>query len=149
MQRPPKVLYHYTDQNGLLGIVRDGVVWATSISYLNDAREFNYAKELLDNVLATSGKHLKGKYDELCEREWWPELDAYPQVFVFSLSEHADGLGLWRAYGGSAAVGYSIGFRATDLEEKAGLADVGFVLRKCCYDEEEQRKMLLELLEIP
>ncbi len=42
---PVGPLYHYTNQRGFLGIVRDKQVWATHTQYLNDRREFSHAVE--------------------------------------------------------------------------------------------------------
>ena len=33
------VLYHYTTQDGLLGILRDRELWATDIRFFNDSKE--------------------------------------------------------------------------------------------------------------
>ncbi len=45
-QAPPPLLHHYTDQRGLLGIIREKEIWATSIWNLNDSAEFQHAREL-------------------------------------------------------------------------------------------------------
>lgn len=42
VQAPP-VLYHYTDQHGLLGILTSGRIWATDVLHLNDSSEVRYA----------------------------------------------------------------------------------------------------------
>jgi hypothetical protein len=36
----PRILYHYTSQQGFLGIVEHRAIWASSIFHLNDAAEF-------------------------------------------------------------------------------------------------------------
>jgi hypothetical protein len=48
---PSYLLYHYTDQNGLLGIINKGSIWATHYQYLNDTSEFQKAKEILFSLL--------------------------------------------------------------------------------------------------
>lgn len=40
---PPAILYRYTTQRGLLGIISSKEIWATHTQYLNDAREFRHA----------------------------------------------------------------------------------------------------------
>jgi hypothetical protein len=46
LQQPiPEVLYHYTNQEGLLGVVTSASLWATHISYMNDAMEFELDPE--------------------------------------------------------------------------------------------------------
>ena len=43
MSRPPRFLYHYTSQQGMLSIINDRKIWASDILYLNDAAEFELA----------------------------------------------------------------------------------------------------------
>src|SRR6266849_4114272 len=55
---PPDILYHYTGQIGLLGIVEKAEVWATKIQYMNDATEFGVALRLarqwLENIVSNT-----------------------------------------------------------------------------------------------
>jgi hypothetical protein len=41
-QAEPELLYHYTDQNGLLGIIESQSFRATDIRFLNDTEEFEH-----------------------------------------------------------------------------------------------------------
>ena len=50
-QRPPGPLFHYTDANGLLGILEHKEIWATDALHLNDAQEFKHALSLLQTEL--------------------------------------------------------------------------------------------------
>jgi hypothetical protein len=45
-QTPAKPLYHYTTQEGLLGIVKNREIWATHTQYLNDRLEYKHALEI-------------------------------------------------------------------------------------------------------
>ena len=47
----PSMLYHYTTQVGLMGIVESKEIWATQIEYLNDGMELIYAFDLAMQVL--------------------------------------------------------------------------------------------------
>jgi hypothetical protein len=49
--KPPKVLWHYTTQDGLLGIIETGSIHASNILYLNDATEYTYATRVIHDVL--------------------------------------------------------------------------------------------------
>ena len=51
-RQPPKILYHYTDQEGLLGIIGKKEIWASHTQYLNDQREFRHAIELVQDELS-------------------------------------------------------------------------------------------------
>jgi hypothetical protein len=50
--RPP-VIYHYTTQRGLLGIIENRELWATNILYMNDSTEFSIVFQLVGDILAT------------------------------------------------------------------------------------------------
>lgn len=140
----PKALYHYTSQTGLVGIIRDRTAWATNICHMNDAREFNYARELLYMVLETfefdENEHFANLVHSLKPATW----DIYPNIFVFSMSKHHDRLGLWRAYSGRST-GYSVGFSTAEL--KAICERAGFRLVRCTYNKEEQQRLILELIQ--
>ena len=55
-------LYHYTTQEGLLGIVKSRSLWTTSVFHLNDSAEFDYTLDLaigkLEERVRDSGEHL-------------------------------------------------------------------------------------------
>jgi len=53
-QSPPEFLYHYTGQDGLLGIITSGSLWATNISYMNDATEFELSLGLIRDSLSAA-----------------------------------------------------------------------------------------------
>lgn len=44
-------LYHYTDLNGLKGIVENKSLWATSLQFLNDSEELLHGMECIKNAL--------------------------------------------------------------------------------------------------
>lgn len=50
-EKLPPILYHYTSQKGLLGIIKSKEIWATDIFYLNDTMEFKYAVDLTSKIL--------------------------------------------------------------------------------------------------
>src|SRR5699024_11886494 len=47
----PETLWHYTDTNGLLGILSSKLLMASSATYLNDAAELSYGKYCLADAL--------------------------------------------------------------------------------------------------
>ncbi|EFD2622350.1 hypothetical protein CK189_005805, partial [Escherichia coli] len=44
-------IYHYTDLNGLKGIIESGSLWATHFSFLNDSNELSHGMNCLENAL--------------------------------------------------------------------------------------------------
>ena len=141
-QRPSGPLYHYTDANGLLGILQEKELWASNALYLNDAREVAHGMNLLSeeikgllSVAVSLPKELKEAIED------WQESsrDAVGGPLVISFSEHPDQLSQWRAYcrGGS---GFSIGFGLGDLEYASSASQ--FRLVKCVYAPSEQAELI-------
>lgn len=144
-RQPPKTLYHYTSQSGLLGIVNAKEIWASHTQYLNDQREFRHAIEIVRDVLFNMNlvpPH-QAHRDLLAEMEQGLKGIESINVCVCSFSEAGDVLSQWRAYGGGS--GFSIGFSGPFLRSVADLQE--FWLVPCLYDEMEQRELVSSLLE--
>jgi hypothetical protein len=136
---PPEILYHYTDQVGLLGILEKRAAWATHIRYLNDAQEFDHACGMIAQWVEDQRK-AAAISDREAETLSAGVADAQNgSTFVFSLSENQNLLSQWRAYGGQAG-GFAIGFRTGALLQNAKVE-----LGKCLYGS-EPRSLLSEWL---
>ena len=145
-ETPPKILYHYTTQAGLLGILQSKEIWATTVYYLNDEQEFRYALGILDDELRRLKKKQAHSHrrDVVAEMEQDVKVRVPMNVCVCSFSEDGDLLSQWRAYGGDAA-GFSIGFSGSFLRSVTDRE--GFWLVRCIYNEEHQHKLVRTLLE--
>lgn len=137
----PDTLFHYTDQNGLLGIVGEGIIWATHTQYLNDSREFVHALDLVRQEIETQRKSATGErgkvLSEMAEAATG-DLQTI-NVCVCSFSAARDSLPQWRAYGGQSA-GFAIGFAGDYLKKTA--RDHGMVLAPCIYDAQQQKNIV-------
>lgn len=115
--RPRPIVYHYTDDRGLKGILESGCLWLTDIFSLNDPSELRHglsrAQRVLDHKAATGPAEsrlfarLFGSLDRGIPRS--------AHYFSCSLSEHRDDLGQWRAYADDGR-GYALGFDINALE---------------------------------
>ncbi|GAB7192985.1 DUF2971 domain-containing protein [Kineococcus sp. NUM-3379] len=133
------LLWHYTDLATLMAMVEgeeagriDGTgpggdrvpcLWAAHFEYLNDSREFHYARDLLRRALADLDAEGDGGRREALRRIR-AELDEPRAVepaggpFIVCLSSAEDSLSQWRGYGMSRrSVGCAIGFDEHALEE--------------------------------
>ena len=138
-------LYHYTDQNGFVGIMQNRSLWATKIQYLNDHNEYylaiKFASESLDKRIEDEEDlEIKLMYQEFLTRL---ELLSNVNLCVCSLTEQGDLLSQWRGYSNKMG-GYSIGFYFDGI--KAVAEKNGFELVKCIYDESIQRKKVEQLI---
>jgi len=135
----PEVVYHYTTQDGFLGILRSKVLWASNAMYLNDSSELNYGVQVFDKVraawVAGSTDARKVRLDEIWRDVLSRQLEA--GVYVVAFSVKRDDLAQWRAYGGHT--GYCLGFSTTDLLLRAQAMRPPGTFLRCLYLESEQR----------
>jgi len=126
-ERPPRLLYHYTDVDGFMGIVRTKMMQATVIYCLNDMEEFTRTFQMLiDQINTRENLSLELKSILL---KYLEQISEIP-IFVASFSEEGNLLSQWRAYGKGS--GISIGFTGEYLNNIANKSKVA--LRKCIYD---------------
>jgi hypothetical protein len=134
--KPEGLLYHYTTQEGLLGIIEKQKIWATHLQYLNDTSEGQiFTKLLLDELNRRAAADAEKSSTNITEFERLLRLSIDPadhqnetidigssafswisnqSAFVTSFSADGNLLSQWRAYSGVA--GYSIGFRRSYLK---------------------------------
>jgi hypothetical protein len=145
----PEVLHHYTSATGLMGIISNRCLWASSIYYLNDSRELSYAQDLFRQVSSDLLDSLSRTEPEI-SANWRDGLDQVlakksldrVHPFVLSLNEQGDLLSQWRAYGAPPG-GFAIGFNTKVL---MSFLPSGFVLKPCIYSVEEQGAIVRSLL---
>ena len=152
MQDVP-VLYHYTDANGLCGIINDNCLWATATQFSNDLTEIEYAASIAQSVIEKTwqGKRNLGLWEEfLSDRVrgvFAPPLSAFNQPFLFSLCQNGDLLSQWRAYGLRSR--FSLAFKPLWTGESVPLrCENSFrtLLRKVIYDPAHQKARLRFIL---
>ena len=138
---PPEELFHYTSQEGLLGIVGNRELWASKAIYMNDEAEFRLALSLAREAIGSRSD------DGDIREELLADIDDIEtiHIFVCSFSAHADLLSQWRGYCPPGA-GYSIGFSSDEI---GAIADrlFGFCFGKCTYDPLKQREAIEELVD--
>jgi Protein of unknown function (DUF2971) len=145
----PDTLYHYTDAGGLIGIIDSKTLWATDARYLNDTLEVEYARRLVRDVLEDKRDSQPSEVvREFLESaiETFNPYEALYCVFVACFCEEGDLLSQWRAYADRGA-GYSIGFNSGALFNHPKSVSENRMLRKVEYDEDEQVRLLRELVE--
>jgi hypothetical protein len=138
----PEVLYHYTTAYGLLGIVGSTSFWMTSLRYMNDQSELQYARELVRAVLDDKVKEYE-RNPTLIEffrriRETFDPFGYGNEVFATCFCEDGNLLSQWRGYGGKGG-GYALGF---DFFHLTRLLSRPCVLRRVLYDVQQQRAIV-------
>ncbi len=140
-KRPPSILYHYTSQEGLLGILDNRELWATKAHYLNDSKEFSYAIDLLNEVLSEE------EYDQEETQALRDAIGSVEQinVCVSSFTKNGNLLSQWRGYGSEGA-GYSLGINGKQLNRIA--ESQNFILVPVLYRRDQQLLLIKELIEL-
>jgi len=143
---PTTLLYHYTSQRGILGIVKNKSIWATDIHYLNDAAEVQNAIEIVHEEFRKR-RELESQESAIIDEfsnHFESGLNNFLIYCVFSLSEEGDLLSQWRSYCPQSG-GYSIGFDPSLLIEV--VKKPGFSLVKCIYDRTKQENIIRQLID--
>lgn len=143
---PPALLYHYTNQAGMVGILNNKEIWASHTQYLNDEQEFRHAIAAVGRVvgLRQIGDSGGEQADLLKEMSGAVTGIEDANVCVCSFSEAGDVLSQWRAYGGGVS-GFALGFSGQFIKEIAQREDWWLV--PCVYDDNEQSALIESLID--
>jgi hypothetical protein len=149
-EMPGGLLYHYTDEQGLLGILESENIRATHFRFLNDITEreeapkflFAAIDELIKKDPFLSSEYWDGIRPAL--KKAWDEIAAYFVCFTEDSETDGDRLSQWRGYAPNRP-GFGLGFNGHRLKSKAeevmNSAILPTYLWKCLYDEEQKRTL--------
>ena len=141
----PEQLCHYSNVEGLKGILDSGKIWATQSGYLNDFKEVSYGRDLALDVSR------KTTHQGDVEKTWLNRVaqgisNGIPseELYVSCFCEQGDLLSQWRGYGQSC--GYSVRLRPrgriySRLPEKL------CSLVQVIYNPEAQRQLIKDVLD--
>ena len=136
------MLYHYTGQASIIGIIQSRSIWATHTNFLNDSSEFFHALAFaedfgtdlyMDDYFQSFGYALRQELDKVIANE----------IYVASFTEKPDLLSQWRGYcpaGGGVGIGFDLSALETFCKRQ------GYKLEKCVYDHQEQKKQIRSLV---
>ena len=142
----PRLLHHYTDAQGLLGMIRTQRLWATNIRFMNDPTEVAYAAGLVRRSVQEHGARYSKPLVKNVARATDELLNLYENEddkYICCFCEDGDLLSQWRGYG-AVGGGYSLGFLASRLGLTAyrTLETPEPVLRRVVYDAKQQRRII-------
>jgi hypothetical protein len=143
---PTDTLYHYTSVGGLVHIVESKLLWATHVSFLNDAVEIRYAIRLLESrisdLLARATGSRKTCLSQL--KGWLHHGFIYNHLlFVCSFTSDGNLLSQWRGYS-PPGKGVSIGFNADAIVDAADMQQ--FYVTRCVYEPAAQVQLMDDML---
>ena len=140
----PELLYHYTDQNGLMGIVKSKEIWATHHQCLNDTQEFLHAKALfrdeIDRRCESASPDSRSVFESM-RSGLGGQGNEDVNLYIASFSEDGDSLPQWRAYGGQTA-----GFALAFWGDRLALPE-DFTTVRCIYEPKKQCEVAKAIVE--
>jgi hypothetical protein len=100
---PPSSLSHYTNLSGLMGIIDNGEIWASNVSFLNDRRELLYGLDVAAKVVKrfSSKETYADWHKPLVSATHRLKAGQIPDTYAACFCEKSDLLSQWRGYGGS------------------------------------------------
>src|ERR1017187_4822675 len=131
--QPDGLLYHYTNEAGLFGILRSSCIWATDYRFLNDTSEREHAVTLFSQELSmqANGRLAKRlgaairRFDTSQTQDLVQEIYRSVSAYYVSFSSDAndsplsgDRLSQWRGYAQNGQ-GFSLGFHRGRLLKTA------------------------------
>jgi hypothetical protein len=146
----PVELWHYTNAEGLIGILKTGRIWSTQVACVNDTLEQRYFGNLVhEAVKARRAQNadpalavmLRIGDEALANRDF-----SSAGHFVACFSEVEDDLGQWRGYGGGEC-GYAVGFRAEGVLEAIKARNSALLL-PMNYDDAAHRFLANDVLRV-
>jgi hypothetical protein len=110
------IVYHYTNVDGALGILSNGVVWASAASVLNDTSELGYGIKRVRDLHTDwqpPHRHDVGGVTALHRAVIQLDRDvALDRTFIVSASTTEESLNQWAHYANGS--GYALGFRGSE-----------------------------------
>ncbi len=146
---PEQLVWHYTNDAGLLGILQSATLFATQVAFLNDNRETRYATELFHTMLRETIAEREDdptavsffeKVLKFTEEDPTSPLQGISKFFITSFSGHEDDVAQWDRY--SRHHGYAIGFKARGLNREPNST-----LYKVVYEPDKQRTAAKQLVD--
>jgi Protein of unknown function (DUF2971) len=152
------VFYHYTTHAGLEGILRDGGLRATYRLKMNDEGEFDYARNLIYNVLReiekrndiSRAKHSIVKYTRINLDAILSDSIKQSRAYCACLTNSPDQEKQWETYAEDSK-GFAIGFNIQKIlnlqSTKVESGDSYFFCAPVTYNVQKQRDLVYRLVD--
>jgi hypothetical protein len=142
-------LFHYTNLDGLKGIVENQDLWLTHAQYSNDEREITLGLDIARRVIAAlrrqKGTARKHAYLTALLGLLTPARSA--DVYICCLCERDDVLSQWRAYGGDGN-GVTLEINPKEFADYTGFHPTGVLsLWRVKYQQPDQISTMREAVE--
>ena len=142
----PTSLHHYTTADGVIGILGNNLIYATSAQFLNDYTEGVFGLMIAKDVILSMTNTTRHFFEQTFLTNALSKLNANDirgKVYVACFCETRDLLSQWRGYG--MAGGYSLDFNTAHMLKLRDLR--GRELIKVLYDPSMQQQIVKSLIQ--
>jgi hypothetical protein len=154
-KKPPALLYHYTNEAGLAGIIETGKLRCSDVFSLNDPSELRHGLSVGIDTLksrTTAARPEIGTFASGFERfDLDAGIEAAGHFFICCFSGDGDDLGQWRAYGDNGQ-GFALAFDTGSLEDaftkKKGKAIKQHSTFPITYDDKELTRIQTAIVDL-
>jgi hypothetical protein len=155
-KKPPPMLYHYTTESGLRGILESGTLWFSDIFAQNDPSELRHGLGIAIDLLKSRITKERPEIDTFARQVERFDVDAGIEAaghfFICCFSADGDELGQWRAYADNGR-GFALGFDTELLEnafvkKKNGKPDKHHSTFHLTYDDAELTRLQTGLTDL-
>ncbi|MDJ0826032.1 MAG: DUF2971 domain-containing protein [Rhodobacter sp.] len=118
----PDVLYHYTTVDALIGISKGKKIWASNTRFLNDAKEFEFGREIgtdsIKSIRSATDRETEVLKNLFCNQilETLRPNSEIQNTYATCFSPNPDQLSQWRGYTAKTGA-VCIGFRTELLRD--------------------------------
>lgn len=135
--------YHYTNSDGLLGIMNSQKLWATYSTYLNDSQEIKHGLELAEKIIVDFKKKTTYPLSNEILNGIKERIYKYSdEIYIACFSENGDLLSQWKGYG-SYGEGVSIKLDPRQLlRQKRKFPFVNIAIKKVIYEINIQNEII-------
>jgi hypothetical protein len=141
------LIWHYTNAEGLYGIINDQAIHCTNCLFLNDSKEYMFAMELVKGSLQNYFKSSKSgrlyTLNRICHALEEAHINNKDNLapYLSCFSKNKDLLSQWRGYCPSG--GYSIGFvKFKNMKDSHfKICDVSYVDKKNCFNLSKKKEL--------
>lgn len=142
------ILYHYTTVEGLLGILKSNVIWATSYQFLNDSSEIVYGRRLCKSIINDRIIKAKNSEEKLLYTKCLELQDNNKdRIYITCFCERGNLLSQWRGYAKNG-LGFSLGLESKYLLSEDREYPYNLIkIKKVEYDLVNQKKIINNLLD--
>ncbi len=149
-----KTLFHYTNAEGLNGIINNGEIWGSHYKFTNDPTEIDYSYKLILKILKnfikkeTDSKIKKHFQYYFNLQEAALAIESPLNIYLACFSETKDLLSQWRGYGDNAC-GYCIGidlYKNANINPDLYTAETRYshlFLKKIIYQKRKQEEIII------